>query len=130
MEKPGVVVINADQKQSQEICALLHRLNYPVTSLESLGDLEEHLQGNPFGVVILDLDTVPADNQFFRTFKRKNKDIHILGISSLPFHPGLEEAMGSHIYACLGKPLDPEELGYWLKSISENQPDSRGGAEV
>ncbi len=130
MEKPGVVVINTDPKQSQEICALLKQLNYRATSLQSLGDLEKYLQRNPLSVVILDLDTVPADNQFFRTFKRKNKDIHILSVSSLPFHPGLEEAMGSHIYACLGKPLDPEELGYWLKSITENQPDSREGAEV
>jgi len=74
----GVVVNNTDQKQSQEICALLNQLNYRATSLQSLGDLEKHLQGTSFGVAI----------------------------------------------------LDPEELGYWLKSISESQPDSLGGPEV
>jgi hypothetical protein len=32
----------------------------------------------------------------------------------------LEEVIGSHLYACLMKPVDTEELSFWLKSISEN----------
>jgi DNA-binding NtrC family response regulator len=130
MGKPGVWVIDADQEQGRKICALLTQLSYPATPLDALADLEKHLEGNPSGVVILDLDTVPVDNQFFRTFKRRRQDIHILVISSLPYHPGLEEAMGSYIYACLGKPLDPEELVYWLKSISENLSISESASEV
>jgi DNA-binding NtrC family response regulator len=130
MGKPGVAVIDTDNEQSGKICALLTQLSYPATPLKSLGELERHLQRNPSRVVILDLDHVPADNQFFRTFKKSRQDIHILVISNLPYHPGLEEAMGSYIYACLGKPLDPEELIYWLKSISENLSISESASEV
>jgi len=71
-------------------------------------------------VVLLDTDTVPVDNAFFRVLKKRYPHIHILLVSRLSYHPGLEEAMASHIYACLAKPLDPEELLYWLKSIAEN----------
>jgi len=124
MGKPGVVVIDADQQQCHRVVALLHQFSYRAAALYSLTDMEKHMQENPCQVVILDLDTVPATNQFFRAFKRKNPDIYILGLSHLPHHPGLEEAMGSHIYACLGKPLDPEELLYWLKSIPENVGNS------
>ncbi len=124
LAKPGVVVIDADKKQCQETCALLRQLNYRATPLHSLGDLEKHLQRQAAGVVVLDLDTVPADNHFFRDLKKRNLGLMVLGVSSLPYHPGLEEAMGSHIYACLAKPLDLEELKYWLMSISENLSDS------
>lgn len=126
MRKPGVVVIDADQQQCHRVVALLQQYSYGTTPLYSLEDLERHLKSNPFQVMILDLDTVPANNNFFRAFKRENPEIYILGLSHLPYHPGLEESLRSHIYACLGKPLDPEELLYWLKSIPENLGTSRG----
>jgi hypothetical protein len=44
----------------------------------------------------------------------------MLGVSKLSYHPGLEEVIGSHLFACLVKPIDVEELSFWLKSISEN----------
>jgi DNA-binding NtrC family response regulator len=124
--KPGVVVIDADRERCRQICDLLTRQSYRASPLYSLDNLEEHLGRHSSKVVILDLDTVPADNQFFRTFKRKNQDVQVLVASSLSYHPGLEEAIGSHIYACLAKPLDQEELLYWLRSISESLPNPKG----
>jgi len=47
-----------------------------------------------------------------------------------PFHPELEEAMSKHIHASLVKPVDDEELLYWLKSICENDSDSRDPPEA
>ncbi len=123
--KPGVVVIDADRDRCRQICDWLNRQSYRATPLYSLDDLEEHLGPRASRVLVLDLDTVPADNQFFRTFKRKNREVQILVASSLSYHPGLEEAMGAHIYACLAKPLDQEELLYWLRSIFENTPNPK-----
>ncbi len=120
MGKAGVVVIDADLQQGQRLVALLQENGYRAAALGSLVEMEKHLQKSPCQVVIMDLDTVPATNQFFRGFKSRNPGVYILGLSRLRYHPGLEEAMGSHIYACLGKPLDPEELLFWLKSIPEN----------
>ncbi len=123
MAKPGILVVNADRQEGQAVVGLLSGLTYKATPLHALDELEGHLQANPAKVILLDLDTMRPDNQFFRLFKKKHPGIFILGASHLSYHPGLEEALGSHIYACLGKPLDPEELLYWLKSIPADAVD-------
>ncbi len=120
MKKLELVVVAADRQECLAIVALLTGLAYQTTPIYGLDDLEKHLQANPAGVVIFDLDTMPVDNQFFRVFKKRHPDICVLGTSSRSYHPGLEEALRSHIYACLAKPLDQEELLYWLKSIPGN----------
>ena len=74
----------------------------------------------PEVAVILDLDTVPVNNQFLRGLRKIHPQLHMLGVSKLSYHPGLEEVIGSHLFACLVKPFDVEELSFWLKSISEN----------
>ncbi|UCG11591.1 MAG: PhnD/SsuA/transferrin family substrate-binding protein [Deltaproteobacteria bacterium] len=89
--------------------------------LHSLEDLQEKVQESVCRVVILDLDNLPVDNRFFRELKRKNPRLHIVGLSSRPFHPELEEAMSSHISSCLTKPLDMEELLYWLRSVCQEE---------
>lgn len=124
MSKPGVVVVNADRQEGQAIIELLSNGDYEVIPLRGLVMLERHLQDHPTKVVILDLDTMMPDNEYFRGFKKRYPDIFILATSSRPYHPRLEEAIRSHIYACLGKPLDQEELLYWLKSIPEDSSDS------
>jgi len=120
MKKPVLVVVAGERQQGLDCCRLLEKLNYGAVTLSSLAELEGYLQKSPEVAVILDLDTVPADNQFLRSLKRSYSRLHILGISSRPYHPGLEEVIGSHLYACLVKPLDTEELGFWLKTIAEN----------
>lgn len=122
MEK-RVVVLDADEKQCQALCALLEDLNYRAIPMHSLPDLEKYIHESACRAVILDLDTVPVDNLVIRELKRKKPDICIVGLSKRQFHPELEEAIRRHIYACLGKPADPDELVYWLRSIYENNSD-------
>jgi DNA-binding NtrC family response regulator len=117
-----VAVIDADVQNCRELCALLEQANIPVAPLYSLEDLVEHLKREQAGVLIVDLDTLPVDNNFFRHLKKENPDLYILCLSSRTYHPGLKEAMGSHIYASLAKPLNSEELLYWLKAIAEIEP--------
>jgi len=114
-----VAVIDADVQNCRKICALLQQGGVPVAPLYSLEDLHEHLKREQVGVLIVDLDTLSIDNNFFRGLKKQNPNLYILCLSSRTYHPGLQEAMGSHIYASLAKPLNTEELFYWLKTISE-----------
>ena len=119
-EKPKVVVIDADIQHARQLCDLLQDLNYSVSLIHSLKDLEQELHKDPEVAVILDLDTVPVNNQFLRGLRKIHPQLHMLGVSKLSYHPGLEEVIGSHLFACLVKPIDVEELIFWLKSISEN----------
>ena len=120
MKKPGIVVIDADEQNGREFCIFLKNLNYSASLLNSLEDLKEYLDRDPKIAVILDLDSMAMESPAVRALKKRHPQLHILGISKLLLHPGLEELIGSHLYACLVKPLDQEELVFWLESIAEN----------
>jgi DNA-binding NtrC family response regulator len=116
----SIIVVNADKSESEALCAVLERENYHSIAKHSLTNLEKRIQETASRVVIMDLDTLPVDNRFIRHLKRHKKKVYIIGLSSRPFHPELQEAVSTHIYACLGKPVDTDELIYWLKSIDAN----------
>jgi DNA-binding NtrC family response regulator len=128
LSKLAVAVADADEQQCWKSCALLQQLDYQATPLYSLPGLEVYLKNQPNGILILDVDNLAVDNRFFRELKRQAPGLYVLALSSQSYHPGLEEAMGSHIYACLAKPLDLEEISYWMKSIAENVAARQSGA--
>ncbi len=115
-----VAVMDADVQSCRELCALLEQANIPAAPLHSLEELSELLQKEPVGVLLVDLDTLPVSNNFFRSLKKEHPALYILCLSSRTYHPGLQEAMGSHIYASLAKPINSEELFFWLKSIADS----------
>ena len=119
MSKPEVLVVTSDWQEGQNFCRLLSAMDHAARLIPSLEDLQTSLQEDSHVVVIIDLDTLQADKQFFRSLRKSQPRLHTLGISSLAYHPGLEEVIGA-FYACLVKPLDIDELRYWLKTIGHN----------
>ncbi len=122
MDRLKVAVVDADKQNCRATCALLEKANIPVASMHTLDVLARQLREDPVEVLIVDLDTLPIDNAIFRTIKKQYPNLHIFCLSSRKHHPDLEEAMGSHICASLAKPLNSEELFYWLKAIAEIEP--------
>ncbi len=119
MGRPQVAVVDADKQNCHAVCALLQRANIPAASINTLKVLADHLKREPVSVLIIDLDSLSVDNTFFRSLKKQYPGLHILCLSNHPHHPGLGEAMGSHICASLAKPINSDELFYWLKTIAE-----------
>ncbi len=118
MQDP-ILVVSANEQHCLELCAALEGENYPIRLLDSLEHLAGGIKGCDCRLAILDLDSLPVDNRLIRKLKRKNPSLRIIGFSSRSFHPELQEAMSSHIYACLGTPVDEEELVFWVKSSLE-----------
>ena len=118
MQKP-IVVVDGDEERCRGLCATLEREHFATTAFHSLLNVESEIQEAGRRVVILDLDTLPVNNRLFRTLRRTNPGVCIIGLSSRPFHPELKEAMSQDIYACLSKPLDEEELVFWVKSLDD-----------
>jgi len=114
--KHEVGVLVSPESQSQVLHSILSQGPYAPMRLESLDDVPQYMQGRASGVLILDLDSGPITNATLRELKKKHP-LTIIALSREQFHPGLEEALTHHIYACLGKPADPDELLYVLKSI-------------
>ena len=114
--KHEVGVLVFPESQSQVLHSILSRGPYAPLRLESLDDVPQYMQGRESGVLILDLDSEQVTNTSLRELK-KNHPLTIIALSREQFHPGLEEALTHHIYACLGKPAAPDELLYVLKGI-------------
>lgn len=128
MEK-GIVVVDGNEEQCNKLCAILEERHYRATPMYSLLNLERYIRDGACRALILDLDSISVDNVALRELKRRSPGVHIVGLSKRQFHPELKEAMSRHIYACLGKPVDPDELAYWLKSIYENDADPKNPSE-
>ena len=122
--KKGIVVVDADQNQCRRLCALLKKSRYSTISMHSIQCLEENLKQSNSLAVILDIDTVPIDNRTVRELTIQFPDVYFFCLSKHPFHPELQDAICYHIYACLNRPVDPDELFYFLKSINENETKS------
>ncbi|UCF90051.1 MAG: hypothetical protein JSW39_17350 [Desulfobacterales bacterium] len=122
-----VAVLDADEKQCTELCALLGERCYRPIALHSLPHLVGCIQKTACGVVIIDIDTVPVDNRIIRDLTNENPGVIVLCVSQRRVHPELAETMGCRIYACVSKPIDPDELFYLLNSLDRNN-DGAGPA--
>lgn len=120
MQQP-VLVVTADQTQRVELCNLLEQHGYHTLSSDSIVNLAALAEKSGCGVMILDLDAQPINNRGLRDLKRRNPDLHIIAVSSHSFHPELREAITDYIYACLCRPVDPDELIYWIKTIHTSE---------
>lgn len=123
MEKV-ILVLSADKKECNEFCDLLNEQHFRTVSILSLPDMITFIEDTECMVVIIDLDSVPIDNRTIRELTLKYPGIYFLCLSSDRFHPHLKEALCYHIYACINKPVDPDELLYWVRSIHKNESDS------
>jgi DNA-binding NarL/FixJ family response regulator len=74
----------------------------------------------------LNLDNVAVTNKVFRELKKKRPLLNIIALSKRQFHPELEEALREYISVCLAKPVDADELVYWLKTVFANSYTPKG----
>jgi DNA-binding NtrC family response regulator len=121
--KKGIVVVDADQDQCRRFCSLLERDQYVTTPTHSIQHLEANIKQSNCRAVILDIDTISIDNRTVRELTIKFPEVYFFCLSEKTFHPELKDAICYHIYACLNKPVDPDELFYFLRSIYENETD-------
>jgi DNA-binding NtrC family response regulator len=114
--KHEVAVLVYQESQNQAILTILGQGPYAPFALTSMADVPRYMQGRDRGVLLVDLDTEPVTNAELRALKKKHA-LTIIALSGEHLHPDLEESLRHHIYACLGKPVDPDELLYMLRSV-------------
>jgi DNA-binding NtrC family response regulator len=126
----SIVVVAADPIECRELCTVLELNHYRTSALHSLPEAARAIQARVCHAVIVDLDSLPVDNRFIRDLCRNHQELCVIGVSSRRFHPELEEAMRSHISACLSKPVNIEELIYWLRSVCGKDPNEQVSPEA
>lgn len=122
----GIIFILS--KDAEEVRTLSHEIeqqNYSVQTFGAVTDLKQGLRAESCLAGILDLDSVPLDNRAIRELTVRFPSVGFLCTSRERGHPQLKEAIIFHIFACLYKPVDPDELLYWLRCIRESEAESR-----
>jgi DNA-binding NtrC family response regulator len=127
--KKGIVVVDADQDQCRRFCSLLEKDQYFAIPIHSIQYLAANIKQSNCLAVVLDIDTISIDNRTVRELTLKFPGVYFFCLSEQPFHPELKDAICYHIYACLNKPVDPDELFYFLRSIYENESESTNHLE-
>ena len=120
-----VLVINANKDECREMCNLLRQEGFNPIAVHRLEDLRDRLQKTNCIAAILDIDTIHLDNRTVQELSLQFPEVYFLCTSKDRFHPELKDAIYYHIYACLNKPVDPDELFYWLKCIIKNKTESQ-----
>lgn len=124
--KKKIVHLNDSKNSSEELSHILNSENYSFTETNTLLSLEKLLASDQYLAVVMDIDSIPIDNRMIRDLTLKYPGIRFLCTSKDRFHPELKDAICYHIFACLNKPVDPDELLFWIKSIfkEEKIPDT------
>jgi DNA-binding NtrC family response regulator len=120
MGKKEVLVLDADKNQSKNLSDLLRKHHYHPVALNSLEDFESFEKEHKCRALIINLDNVSVTNKVLRELKRKQPLLNIIALSERQFHPELQEAIRDQISVCLRKPVDSDDLVFWLKSTFEN----------
>ena len=116
--KRAVVVLASDELQSETLCAMLTEKDFRPVPISDPAEATNSISETSCLALILDLDSISATNIMLRDLKKKH-DITIIAVSERKLHPELAESMGSHIFASLVKPVDPDDLEYLLKGVFE-----------
>jgi DNA-binding NtrC family response regulator len=119
-----ILVIDAFSRRCLKLCADLEEEHFQAIPIHSLKNLKKYLQESTCQAVLMDIDTVSINNRLIKELKTKNPGVYFIALSKDKYHPELKDAICNHIYACLKKPVDTDELLYWLRSIEENNVES------
>ncbi len=116
-----VTIVDTNRKQCSELCLQLEERQFHGLPIHSLPELKRHLQSSNCKTVIIDIDTVSIDNYSIKDLTTRNPDVCFFCLSNDHFHPDLKDVIGRHIYACISKPVDLEELFFWLEAVHHNR---------
>lgn len=122
MEKT-VFILCADKEEALALRDLLHGQNASSLSFSRMEEMEEEIRSSSCLAVLVDLDSVPVKSREVRKLVSLRPGVKVLCLSRSRYHPELAEAISTDVYACVSKPVDPEELHFWLRSAGEERPE-------
>lgn len=125
-----IALLSSDAYEASSISKILTGAGYRLLTVSSFDDVLQNMDLNAVKAILLDIDSLPLDNRAIRGFALRAPAKPLLCISKERFHPELEEAFVKHVYACLAKPVDHDELLYWMKSIQRENNDQAAGRHV
>lgn len=114
-----LIILGKNVKECHGLIKLIEEKEYKGITLKTILALKKTLSKNECLAVLIDIDTVPVENRDLRELTLEYP-YPFLCMSKDKYHPDLKEAICYHIYACINKPVSPDELFYLLRSIRDD----------
>ncbi|NOY69924.1 MAG: response regulator [Deltaproteobacteria bacterium] len=121
-----IVILEPDTDERCVLCGVLRSEGFRTIEKRSLEDITAFLDSSSPLAAILDIDMAEINNRKVRELTTRYPGVIFLGVSTRRFHPDLKDAICYHMYACLRKPVDPDEIIYFISSIYADS--NEGGA--
>lgn len=118
-----IAVLSANPMETQALCRIIEDGPYLATIYPDLIELKTGLRTEMYMAAILDLDGISLDNRTIRRLTLEFPRVCFF-CASHQFHPELKDAISYHLFACLHKPVDPDELHYFFECIRSLERDS------
>ena len=116
-----IVIVGKNNDGYRPLIQMLHGEGYKGITIKSIKALESYLSHEKCMAVLLDIDTVPVENRKVRELTVQYPNSPFLCMSDKKYHPKLKETICYHVYACINKSIDPDELFYLLRSIRDDK---------
>jgi hypothetical protein len=117
--EPIIYILANDTEMGSEVFPIFEPQGYRFETCTNLSELTSQLSSRPGMAVILDLDSILLDNRGIRNLALSFPCVSFFGVSHDRFHPELKDAICFHLFACLTRPIDPDELHFFLKCIRD-----------
>jgi len=115
-----IIIVGKNKSECCGVIKLVEEENYTGIAANSIPALEKLITEKEYMAVLIDIDTVLIGNRELRTLTLKYPESPFLCMSNDKYHPELEEAICYHIYACINKPINSDELFFLLRSIRDD----------
>jgi hypothetical protein len=126
-EIPGqrnrVIILGADPLEADTFRRLIESGPYHTEQYDGLAELQKHASDS-WLAIILDIDSIPLDNRTIRNLTLAYPAVSFFCTSWERFHPEIKDSICYHLFACLSKPIDADELHYLLKCVGDDETGS------
>ena len=115
-----IIIVGKNKSEGNRVIKLIDEKKYKGITVNSISTLEKLLLKKAYMAVLIDIDTIPVKNRELRDLTLKFPESSFLCMSKDKYHPKLKEAICYHIYACINKPVNSDELFFLLRSIRDD----------
>lgn len=118
-----ILIVSNNKECNETLCEFLKKKGYVAISLNSVMEIGETIRSNNYQMVFLDINNIGIDNRGIRELTIEHPSAYFIGLTDKKLNPEFKESICYHMYACMHKPPDFEELLFWVKSIFKEERD-------
>jgi len=113
-----ILVIEPDETHRRHLRNVLTTMGFGAKCFDALDVVPPDKGSAAYPAAVIDLDRSLPDQRLLRAWHAAHRAMRIIGMSRHRFDPERAEIIGRHLFACIKKPVDPEELGQLLRDTA------------